>query len=61
MTIAMMTTMMTPIQIGALLNGNVVAGQENLGYALGVLMVVIIAIVMIGYTILQRRAAKWLR
>ena len=55
------TVALTPIQIGALLNGNVVAGQENLGYALGVIMVVIIAIVMIIYTILQRRAAKWLR
>ena len=55
------TIALTPIQIGALLNGNVLAGQQNLGYALGVLMVVIIAIVMIGYTILQRRAAKWLR
>ena len=55
------TIALTPIQIGALLNGNVVAGQENLGYALGLIMVVIIAIVMIGYTILQRRAARWLR
>jgi putative spermidine/putrescine transport system permease protein len=55
------TIALTPIQIGALLNGNVLAGQENLGYALGLIMVVIIAIVMIGYTILQRRAAKWLR
>jgi putative spermidine/putrescine transport system permease protein len=55
------TIALTPIQIGALLNGNVVAGQQNLGYALGVIMVVIIAIVMIGYVILQRRAAKWLR
>jgi putative spermidine/putrescine transport system permease protein len=55
------TIALTPIQIGALLNGNVLAGQQNLGYALGLIMVVIIAIVMIGYTILQRRAAKWLR
>ena len=55
------TIALTPIQIGALLNGNVVAGQENLGYALGVIMVVIIAIVMVGYTILQRRTARWLR
>ena len=37
------------------------AGQENLGYALGLIMVVIIAIVMIVYAILQRRAAEWLR
>jgi putative spermidine/putrescine transport system permease protein len=55
------TVALTPIQIGALLNGNVVAGQQNLGYALGLIMVVIIAVVMIGYTILQRRAARWLR
>ena len=55
------TIPLTSIQIGALLNGNVVAGQQNLGYALGLIMVVIIAIVMIGYTILQRRAARWLR
>ena len=55
------TISLTPIQIGALLNGNVLAGQENLGYALGLIMVVIIAVVMILYTILQRRAARWLR
>jgi putative spermidine/putrescine transport system permease protein len=55
------TVALTPIQIGALLNGNVVAGQQNLGYALGLIMVVVIAIVMIGYTIIQRRAARWLR
>ncbi len=55
------TIALTPIQIGALLNGNVLAGQENLGYALGLIMVAIIAIVIIGYAILQRRAARWLR
>ena len=55
------TIALTPIQIGALLNGNVLAGQENLGYALGLIMVVIIAIVMIIYAILQRRGARWLR
>ncbi len=55
------TVALTPIQIGALLNGNVLAGQENLGYALGLIMVVIIAIAMIIYTIVQRRAARWLR
>ncbi len=55
------TVSLTPIQIGALLNGNVLAGQENLGYALGLIMVVVIAIIMIVYTIVQRRAARWLR
>jgi putative spermidine/putrescine transport system permease protein len=55
------TVALTPIQIGALLNGNVLAGQENLGYALGLIMIVIIGIIMIIYSILQRRAARWLR
>jgi putative spermidine/putrescine transport system permease protein len=55
------TIALTPIQIGSLLNGNVLAGQENLGYALGLILVVIIFVVMIGYTLLQRRAARWLR
>jgi putative spermidine/putrescine transport system permease protein len=55
------TVALTSIQIGALLNGNVIAGQQNLGYALGLIMVVVIAIIMILYTLLQRRAARWLR
>ena len=55
------TIPLTAIQIGSFLNGNVIAGQENIGKALGLGMVVIIAIAMIIYTALQRRAAKWLR
>jgi putative spermidine/putrescine transport system permease protein len=55
------TIALTPIQIGSLLNGNVLAGQENLGYALGLILVAIIFVVMIGYILLQRRAARWLR
>jgi len=55
------TIALTSIQIGSFLNGNVIAGQENVGKALGVGMIVIIAIVMVAYTLLQRRAAKWLR
>ena len=55
------TIALTSIQIGSFLNGNVLAGQENVGKALGVGMVVIIAVVMVAYTVLQRRAAKWLR
>ena len=55
------TIALTPIQIGTFLNGNVIAGQENIGNALALGMVVIIAIIMIAYTLLQRRAARWLR
>jgi putative spermidine/putrescine transport system permease protein len=52
---------LTAIQIGSFLNGNVIAGQQNVGKALGLGMVLIVAIVMIVYTLLQRRAARWLR
>ncbi len=52
---------LTPIQIGTFLNGNVLSGQENVGKALGLGMVVIIAVVMVIYAILQRRASRWLR
>ena len=55
------TIPLTAIQIGTFLNGNVLAGQQNVGMALGLVMVVIIALVMVAYTLLQRRAARWLR
>ena len=49
------------IEIASFLNGNVLAGQENVGKALGLGMVVIIAVVMVFYWAAQRRAARWLR
>jgi putative spermidine/putrescine transport system permease protein len=52
---------LTPIQIGSFLNGNVIAGQQNVGKALGLGLVVIIAVVMVFYFFLQRRASRWLR
>jgi putative spermidine/putrescine transport system permease protein len=55
------TIPLTSIQIGSFLSGNVLAGQGNVGKALGLGMVAIIAVVMVGYTLLQRRAARWLR
>lgn len=55
------TIALTPIQIGAFLNGNVLPGQENVGKALATGMLLIIGVVMVFYTILQRRAAKWAR
>ena len=55
------TIALVPIQIGTLLNGNVVAGQGNVGKALSLGLVLIIGVLMILYVMLQRRAAKWLR
>jgi putative spermidine/putrescine transport system permease protein len=52
---------LTSIQIGNLVSGNVIANGTNLGEALAFGMVIIIAILMTCYLLLQRRASKWLR
>jgi putative spermidine/putrescine transport system permease protein len=52
---------LTSIQIGSFLNGNVLAGQQNVGKALGFGLIVVIAIVMVFYSFLQRRSSRWLR
>jgi putative spermidine/putrescine transport system permease protein len=55
------TIPLTAIQIGSFLNGNVLAGQQNVGMALGLGMVLIIAVLMVFYALLARRAARWLQ
>ena len=55
------TIALTPIQIGAILQGNVLAGQANIAYALGFTMIVILLITVIAYSLLRRRSSKWLR
>lgn len=55
------TVALTSIQIGNFLSGNVLSGQENVGKALSLGMVLIIAVLMVLYVLLQRRAARWLR
>jgi putative spermidine/putrescine transport system permease protein len=47
-------------QISAVLSGNVLVGQENLGAALAVDMIVIVLPMTIIYQLLQRRTSKWL-
>jgi putative spermidine/putrescine transport system permease protein len=55
------TVAITSLQIGQVMSGNVITGSVNVGKALGLGLVVIIAVAMTFYIILQRRAAKWLR
>jgi putative spermidine/putrescine transport system permease protein len=55
------TIALTPIQIGSFLNGNVLAGEENVGKALALGLIVISLIAMTLYVVLQRRASRWLR
>jgi putative spermidine/putrescine transport system permease protein len=55
------TIPLVPSQIEATLGGNVLVGRENVGLALGLDMVVVIAVLMVGYGLLQRRASRWLQ
>jgi putative spermidine/putrescine transport system permease protein len=52
---------LTSIQIGSFLNGNVLAGQQNVGKALGFGLIVVIGVVMVIYSMLQKRSSRWLR
>ena len=49
-----------PLQIRSALTSEVVLGQQNLGKAMALGMVVIVAVVMALYAWLQNRTAKWL-
>lgn len=49
------------LQIRAFLTSEVILGQQNLGKALGLAMIVVVAVVMTLYALLQRRTARWLR
>ena len=52
---------LTSIQIGSFLNGNVIAGEQNVGKALGLGLIVVAGIVMFFYSRVQKRASRWLR
>jgi putative spermidine/putrescine transport system permease protein len=54
------TIAITPIQIGSILNGNVLSGQTHIGYALGFAMIVILLISVVFYALLRRRTSRWL-
>ncbi len=50
-----------PLQISNFLTSEVILGQENFAKALALGMIVIVAVVMTLYVLLQRRTARWLR
>jgi putative spermidine/putrescine transport system permease protein len=50
-----------PLQIRATLTSEVILGQANVGKALALGMIVVIAVVMTAYALLQRRTSRWLR
>ena len=50
-----------PLQIRNVQTSEVVLGQQNLGRALGLGMVLVVVVVMTAYALLQRRTTRWLR
>jgi putative spermidine/putrescine transport system permease protein len=50
-----------PLQIRTALTSEVSLGRENIGKALALGMIVMVAVVMSLYYLLQRRTARWLR
>ncbi|TQJ51818.1 ABC transporter permease subunit [Phycicoccus sp. SLBN-51] len=49
-----------PLAIGNTLTSEVILGQENIGKAMALEMVVVVAVAMTLYAVLDRRASKWL-
>jgi len=50
-----------PLQIRTALTSEVLLGRENIGKALALGMIVVVAVVMTLQALLQRRAGRWLR
>ncbi len=50
-----------PLQIRTALTSEVLLGRENIGKALALGMIVVVAIVMILNTLLQKRSSRWLQ
>ena len=49
------------LQIACQMQSEVVLGQENVGKALALGMIVIVSVVMAVYALIQRRASRWVR
>lgn len=48
-----------PLQIRTALTSETLLGRENLAGALALGMIVVVAVVMLAYSLIQRRAARW--
>ncbi len=52
---------LVPLRIGTFLTSEIVLGHENVGKALSLGMIVIVALTMSVYALLQKRTSRWLR
>ena len=53
------STSLVPLQIRFVLQGNVITGEQDLGYALVTWTVVLMGVGLVVMQLLQRRAARW--
>ncbi|WP_250009719.1 ABC transporter permease subunit [Actinoplanes sp. M2I2] len=51
---------LVPLQIRGAITSEVLLGQQNVGKAMALGMVIVVSVVMALYTLLQRRTSKWL-
>lgn len=51
----------TPLLIRSAFTSEILLGQKNVGFALALEMIVVVALVMSAYALLLRRTARWLR
>ena len=49
------------LQIAQAMQSEVVVGQENVGKALALGMIIVVSIVMLIYALIQRRASRWVK
>ncbi|MBI4941164.1 MAG: ABC transporter permease [Actinobacteria bacterium] len=54
-------SIIAPLQIRVALTSETIAGQENVGKAIALGMIVVVGVVMALYTLLERRSARWLK
>lgn len=54
-------SLIAPLQIRVALTSETIAGQENVGKAIALGMIVVVALVMTLYALVERRSARWLR
>lgn len=52
---------LVPLKIAGALSSEVILGQENVGKAMALSMVVVVALVMALYTWLDKRASRWMQ
>lgn len=50
-----------PLQIRTALSSEVLLGRENVGKALALAMIIVVALVMVGNSLLQKRSSRWLQ